>query len=412
MSIPIAKKYIKDFEGLGFGVFIHFGLYSLLNEGEWVACPEFGNISKEEYHNLTKSFNPCDMEEMVKEISKSGAKYITFTTRHHDGFSLYDTKGLSTFDSVHSACGRDLVREFVDACRKYDIIPFFYHTTLEWWNDDFDNDFDKYLKYLRDSVEVLCKNYGKIGGFWFDGCWSKEGDVWQEDKLYEVIRKYQPDAMIINNTGLSHHGESSAYKEIDSVTFERGKAEPMNREGQEKYLATEVCDSISCFWGIADDINFKSPKEIIEMLTRSRAAGANLLLNIFPNAEGRFEGYCSIMIDILAKWMNMYKEAVYCGRPCWFRKEIKEFILEAEDKCYLFVFDLPIKGTNFVIPDNQQNKMVKFDNFNIKLKNIKWMDNDEELEYRYENESLFVKFEGYKYGKNYCVRVASADKVK
>ena len=113
---------------------------------------------------------------------------MTLTTRHHDGFSLYDTCGLNPeMDTVHT-CGRDLVREFVDACHKYDIIPFFYHTLLDWVVESFENDFPTYLKYLRDSVEILCTNYGKIGGLWFDGMWSKPDADWEEDALY---RKFQ-----------------------------------------------------------------------------------------------------------------------------------------------------------------------------------------------------------------------------
>lgn len=106
----------------------------------------------------------------------------------------------------HSPAGRDLVREFADACRRHDIVPFFYHTTLDWYNKDFNENFDRYLEYLRKSVEILCKNYGKIGGLWFDGNWSKPGADWKEKELYATIRKYQPEAVIINNTGISNRG--------------------------------------------------------------------------------------------------------------------------------------------------------------------------------------------------------------
>lgn len=169
MSIPTPKQYISDFEQLGFGMFVHWGLYSQLGKGEWIW--NIGKMDGEEYCKLKDSFTAedFDADELVLTAKKAGCKYITLTTRHHEGFSLYDTCGLNEFDAPHSPAGRDLIREFVDACNRHDIVPFFYHTTLDWHHPDFKGDFDRYLEYLRQSVEILCKNYGKIGGLWFDG---------------------------------------------------------------------------------------------------------------------------------------------------------------------------------------------------------------------------------------------------
>ena len=131
---------------------------------------------------------------------------------------------------MHTPAKRDLVREFVDACREEDILPIFYHATLDWSRPEFDTDWDAYLEYIRKSVEILCKNYGKIGGMWFDGNWSKKEADWKLDELYGMIRRLQPEAMIINNTGLSQQGKTG-HPEIDSVTFEQGQATPMNSTG-------------------------------------------------------------------------------------------------------------------------------------------------------------------------------------
>jgi alpha-L-fucosidase len=133
-------------------------------------------IPKEEYVRLAETFHPTSMAEIVSVGRAAGCKYICLTTRHHDGFSLYDTCGLNYYDAPHTPAGRDLVREFVDECRKADIIPFFYHTTLDWYRPEFHENFDAYLDYLRKSVELLCTNYGKIGGLWFDGNWSRPDD--------------------------------------------------------------------------------------------------------------------------------------------------------------------------------------------------------------------------------------------
>ena len=160
--------YIKKFENLGMGLFCHFGLYSVIGKGEWWLSTL---KTPEQIKNYESTINKFKIKknwakDLVTTAKKSGARYITLTTRHHDGFSLYDTCGLNTYDAPHSASNRDLIREFVDECNKQGIVPFFYHTLLDWWNPDYKNDFPKYLNYLRKSVEILCKNYGKIGGFW------------------------------------------------------------------------------------------------------------------------------------------------------------------------------------------------------------------------------------------------------
>ena len=168
-KIPEAPQYIKDFEQLGFGMFVHYGLYSQIGHGEWV----FKYLKKgmSEYAKLAETFDCVGMHEIVATAKSAGCKYICLTTRHHEGFSLYDPCGLSDFNALNSPAGRDLIAEFVEECRKVDIVPFFYHTTLDWHHPDFENNFDAYLDYLYQSVEILCTKYGKIGGLWFDGNW-------------------------------------------------------------------------------------------------------------------------------------------------------------------------------------------------------------------------------------------------
>ncbi len=410
MMIPEAKQYILDYEGLGFGMFVHWGLYSQLGAGEWIF--KVRKIDTKEYEKLKDTFTAEDFNaELLAETAKNaGCKYIVFTTRHHDGFSLYDTCGLNDFDAPHSSAGRDLVREFVDACRKYDLLPVFYHTTLDWYNKDFNEDFDTYLEYLRKSVEILCTNYGKIGGLWFDGNWSKPESDWKEDELYRTIRKYQPEAMIINNTGLSARGELGN-PEIDAVTFEQGRPTPLNREGMSKYVAAEMCQTVNHHWGIGvNDLDYKAPKELIENLCLCRKVGANYLLNIGPTAQGGVEEFQKALLAVIGKWTAIYGEAIYCGRPCDAIGSGQDFILKSTDgeHLYLFCFNPGLKGDKNVTVGIKESGNVDFKNVTDKISEIHWMDNGELLEFAQENGRLAVNFTGYDYGEFYCVRVAKA----
>lgn len=235
----IVKQYIKDFENLEFGMFVHFGLYSTAGRGEWIHM--YGEESDSEYMKHAEEFNPDPdwAEELAKTAKAAGCKYITITTRHHDGFSLYDASPVSDYDAPHGAAGRDLIREFVVACRDHGLKPFFYHTLLDWHMPSYEENFPEYLEYLRRSVEILCTRYGEIGGIWFDGMWNKRDADWEEDALYGMIRSHQPNAMIINNTGMGAMGQLG-HIELDSVTFERGAPKPINMEGSPKYIASEM----------------------------------------------------------------------------------------------------------------------------------------------------------------------------
>lgn len=412
MAIPVPKKYIADFENLGFGMFVHWGLYSQVGQGEWYY--HHADITMDEYKKLFDTFTAedFDAEEMVLMAKNAGCKYITLTTRHHEGFSLYDTCGLCDFDAPHSPAKRDLVREFVDACNKHGIVPFFYHTTLDWYQDSFENDFDAYLEYLRKSVEVLCKNYGKIGGLWFDGNWSKpEGTDWKEDELYATIRKWQPEAMIINNTGLIARGKVGN-PEIDSVTFEQGRPTPMNREGMEKYLAAEMCYTINDHWGIGDmDFNYKSPAELIRALCDCRKVGANLLLNIGPTAQGGIDPFQKVLFSVIGKWIDIFGESIYEVKPYPAYCSNPNFALKSNDgnALYLFFPDLSRGGSAHVVAGTAKYAgAYSFGDVTDEIESVHWIDNGEELSFLQGDGMLTFNAKGYDYGISTCVRVAKA----
>ena len=410
MSVPRPKPYIANFEQLGLGLFIHWGLYSQLGQGEWIAY--MNNLDPVEYQKLIGTFTAEDFcaDSLAKMAKDAGFRYITLTTRHHEGFSLYNTCGLNEFDAVHSPAGRDLIKEFVDACNRYDILPFFYHTTLDWYKEEFETDFDAYLEYLVKSVALLCTNYGKIGGFWFDGNWSKPGADWKEDMLYGMIRKYQPDAIIINNTGLFARGEMGN-PEIDAVTYENGQATPLDRTGMTKYVAGEMCHTINDHWGYGNnDLNYKSPAQLIESMCNCRKVGANYLMNIGLEANGGINSYQKELLKLIGRWMQVFGEAIYNGRPYNISGDGRNFILKSADQSclYLFVFDLGTVGDQNVMVKGKRIGSFSFGGVADKIKSIEWMDNGENLQFVQGEDLLCINATGYPYGTSYVVRVAKA----
>ncbi|MEG0570596.1 MAG: alpha-L-fucosidase, partial [Oscillospiraceae bacterium] len=312
-KVPV--KRIADFENLGFGLFMHYGLYSQIGRGEWGQY--FEKVPADEYAKWIKTFNADDFNprEIVAYAKKAGMKYAVLTTRHHEGFSLYDTKGLSDFDVMHSPVKRDLVKEFVDACNEGGIIPFFYHTTLDWHDPRYNSDFPAYLEYLHKSVELLCTNYGKIGGLWFDGNWNNPERDWHADELYAIIRKHQPDAIIANNPGIGFAGTLYGDEE-DVICFEQGTPSPVDQSKFKRYMAGEMSQTVNDHWAYWNkDVLYKGPAEIIRTMCGCRAAGANYLLNLTPDGTGKIATIQKGILEVLGQWTSVYGEPFYYGKP-------------------------------------------------------------------------------------------------
>ncbi|MES2309107.1 MAG: alpha-L-fucosidase [Verrucomicrobiota bacterium] len=416
LRIPRPLPRIARFEKLGFGLFLHWGLYSLQEQGEWVRF--LLKIDEKKYRSLmgkfeAEAFSGRKIAAWAKSV---GIRYIVLTTRHHDGFSLYDTCGLSTFDAPHSAAKRDLVADFVEGCRAEGIIPFFYHTTIDWtWDFELKPQpgkwFSDYLHYFHQSVEILCKNYGKIGGLWFDGNWAYPHADWKEDRLYKIIRKHQPDAIIVNNTGLHHRGKQG-HPEVDSVTYEQSLPGAINRRGLNKYIAGEMCQTFNGHWGIGgEDFNYISPAKVIENLSLCRKVGANYLFNIGPTAAGEIPPYEKTAMNVVGRWMNHYSEAIREGKPCEVAAPGQDFILQGKNCYYYFAFELPVRGNEAVTVGSGNLMTRAIQNFPVKIKQIQWMDSSQKLPFTQDlkNKIAAVQWNGYEYGRNHVVRVAKID---
>ncbi len=387
---------IKRFEKMGFGMFVHFGLYSILGKGEWARNRL--SLDVKEYQKLAAKFKVKKTwaKELVSAAKKAGCKYITLTTRHHDGFSLYDTCGINDYDALHSASGRDLVREFVDECNKQGIVPFFYHTLLDWYNKDYDNDFPKYIDYLIKSVELLCTRYGKIGGLWFDGFWNKPEADWQFDRLYGMIRKHQPDAMIINNTGMSDRG-TVGHSEIDSVTFERGK--PHIEDYGARPVATEMCEVFGDHWGYAErDLSYRSLEFMLYELIFCRSQNSNMLLNVGPKGDGSLRLIDKAMLLEMGQWIKFNKNFIY---------NVRYSDVEADNAIML----KGPRGEYYAVTRVYMSLDVargKFANARItvkgrKIKSAKWLDNGKNIEII---DKASYDAEPFEYGTSMIYRVA------
>ena len=289
-----------------------------------------------------------------------------------------------------------------------------YHTTLDWhWHGkktkELDlQEFNEYLDYLYRSVEILCSNYGKIGGLWFDGNWSRPDSDWKEERLYQMIHRLQPEAMIINNTGLSALGKFGC-EEIDSVTFENNPARPICREGMKKYVAGEVCKTMNSHWGRSgQDFNYLSPKQIIEWICQSRGTGANFLLNIGPGSRGGVPAYEKAVLELTGKWMELFGEAVYNGKPVSGMKyQGRDFLLQSGNIYYYTAFDLPMGGDANVVVGTLGSGPRCISGFDRKILSAKWLDNGEDALFMQDTEKklLTVQCDPYPYGTDLVVRI-------
>ncbi|MEM2599390.1 MAG: alpha-L-fucosidase [Thermoproteota archaeon] len=293
------ESSVEWFRNARLGIFIHWGIYSILGRGEWVMHNE--KMSIQEYEKLANRFNPVgfNADEWVSVFKEAGAKYITFTTKHHDGFCMYDSR-LTDYKVTRTPFRRDVLRELTEAAGRAGLKVFFYYSLLDWHHPDYyplgvtgqyagrkpGGNWEKYLDYYIGQVRELCENY-EAGGFWFDGWWDKPDADWRLTDLYETIRSLRPSALIGNN----HHVDP--FPGEDFQIFEQdvpGENTAGFNKAKVSNLPLETCMTINNSWGYnKDDKNYKSSEELIGVLRRVNGLGANLLLNVGPLPSGELD---------------------------------------------------------------------------------------------------------------------------
>lgn len=313
------------FQDAKFGLFIHWGVYSVLGRGEWVMQQEKMPIA--EYEKLPPQFNPVefDPDAWCRMARSAGMQYITITSKHHDGFALFDSK-VSDYDIVdRTPHGKDVLKQLAEACRKHGLKLFFYHSHLDWHHPDYfprgatawengrpdEGDWTKYLDYMDSQLAELCTNYGPIGGIWFDGWWDKPDADWRLSRTYGLIHKLQPHALIGNN----HH--RAPFPGEDFQMFEKGLpgADPFSQSKHVSELPLETCETINNSWGYnAGDSKHKSAKEIIRLLVNAAGMNANLLLNVGPKPDGTIQAEHQERLAEVGRWLNENGESIYGSR--------------------------------------------------------------------------------------------------
>ena len=334
-----SKENLKartSFQDNKFGMFIHWGASSVLGDGEWVMDNK--GINKDDYKKIGKVFNPVDFDaaKWVSTAKNAGMKYIVLITRHHDGFSNWDTKQ-SDWKITNTHYKQDPLKLLAAECKKQGIKLGFYYSTLDWSRDDYPyetgrtgkksgrtakSNYDSYLKFMKAQLTELLTNYGDISCIWFDGHWDQtnpEGSKdrssridWKYDEIYSLIHKLQPACMIGNN----HH--------LDPIPGEDFQMFEQDLPGQNNSglsfqtasnLPIESCITMNDSWGFKiTDRNYKTYNNIIQTLVGAAGRNSNLLLNVGPMANGEMQVEFRDTLALVGKWVKKYGASIYGTR--------------------------------------------------------------------------------------------------
>ncbi|HJD25759.1 MAG TPA: alpha-L-fucosidase [Candidatus Blautia intestinipullorum] len=324
-----------------FGMFIHWGLYSIPARGEWLRSEE--EITKEDYMKYFEEFNPSDYDPKAwaRAAKEAGMKYVVLTAKHHDGFCLYDSQ-YTDFKSTNTKLGRDIVKDFVEAVREEGLKVGLYFTIIDWYHDDYPHygdkfhpmrknpefknegrDFDNYLTYMHNQIREICTNYGKIDLLWFDFSYDDmRGEKWKATELMSMVRSLQPDVIIDNRLECSGEGLGSLAAcdptpyHGDFVTPE--KMIPPNgiQDVQGNDIAWEACVTMNNNWGFcAVDHFFKPASMLIKKLVECVSKGGNMILNVGPDARGNIPEESMNILKGIGAWMNKNGKSIYgCGK--------------------------------------------------------------------------------------------------
>ena len=327
--VPTAEnlKARQEFADSKLGIFIHWGIYSMFAQGEWYMTN--ANIDNKEYAKAASAFYPIgfDAKEWVSAIKAAGAKYICFTSRHHDGFSMWDTEQ-SDYNIVDATpFGRDVIKELADECHRQGIKLHFYYSHIDWTRDDYPagrtgrgtgkdpskEDWPSYYAFMNRQLTELLTRYGDVGAIWFDGWWDHDIDSipfdWQLEEQYALIHRLQPACLVGNN----HHQTPIEGEDIQIFERDLPGENKAGLSGQAvSRLPLETCQTMNGMWGYKIiDQNYKSTETLIRYLVSTSGKGANLLLNVGPQPNGKIPAAALDRLKEIGEWTSRYGETIY-----------------------------------------------------------------------------------------------------
>ncbi|MEI7898093.1 MAG: alpha-L-fucosidase [bacterium] len=371
--IPDPDSRMQRWRDARFGMFIHWGLYAV-PAGEWNGKTGYGEwirtsaeIPLEVYDKFRPKFNPVqfDADAWVKMARDAGMKYIVITSKHHDGFCMFDTK-LTDFNIMSTPFRRDPMKELAAACKKYGLKFCFYHSIMDWHHPDYlprrewekdrsaeGADFDRYVAYMKAQLKELLTNYGDIGVLWFDGEWENTWNEKHGKEIYDYVRSLQPGILVNNRVGAGRLDMEGLTKE-GAFGGDFGTPEQQIPATGLPGVDWETCMTMNEHWGFNKaDKNFKSAKEIIRMLADISSKGGNYLLNVGPTAEGLIPPESIERLATVGRWMKVNSEAVYGSHASPFTQlpwgRCTQKSSERGAVLYLHVFDWP-SGRKLILP--------------------------------------------------------------
>ena len=366
------------FRDAKFGLFIHWGLYSV-PAGEWDGKNKYAEwilhrarIPMSEYEKFVPQFNPVkfDAAAWVAMAKQAGMKYIVITSKHHEGFAMYDTK-LTDWSIKSTPFKRDPMQELAAECKKAGIKLCFYYSIMDWrhpdyaprspWNDTAkgETDMDRYVEYMKGQLKELVENYGPLGILWFDGEWEKTWTHERGKDLYNYVRGLQPDIIINNRVGKNRKGMKGISVGEEIVGDYGTPEQVVPADGMPAGEDWESCITINKHWGYnKTDDNWKSSTELIRMLIDIASKGGNFLLNVGPTSEGIVPQPSVERLHAMGEWMKVNGESIYGSKACPFKKAPSwGRITSKPGKLYLHVFDWPTDG-RLVVP-TPSSKLIK-----------------------------------------------------
>jgi alpha-L-fucosidase len=385
-------KAREKFMDMKFGLFIHWGLYSILGDGEWVMNAR--KIPFNDYKRLADFFNPqaFNAKEWVALAKSSGMKYITVTTRHHDGFSMFKTKA-SPYNIVDATpYKKDPIKELADECVKEGIELRFYYSLMDWGRNDYGHgskivngkpenvDWDSYINFMKTQLTELITNYPSVKGIWFDGDWDRKDANWHYDEIYALIHKLNPEIMIGNN----HHFAPKPGE--DFQLFEKdlpGKnTAGFSAEAKIGTLPLETCETMNGTWGFnINDHNYKSAKQLLHYLVNAAGKNANFLLNIGPMPNGKIQPEFTDTLKKIGEWMNVNSESIYGTRGNVIAEQPWGAVTAKEKTWYAHVLALPSNNV-LTIPVGKQ-----------KVKAVTYLDGGGKLKFKQDKDILTINLE-------------------